>query len=254
MGKAIGMVKGREQGTDVHVFKKLMPNARWVKPEELFLNAHGQLCDTEGPLEQVSLELRQAEVAALSPDVQIALCRMESQLLNDLRTILIVHDKRLLSVMSDKDLVCDFLEGNHDDAVFLSDRIPTTLVVEALDESKLASVLEAKDDWLLKPSLAGKGHGIVLGRCCTVDEWRNVVTDPAHGHFVLQQAVKQHQFQIETPGGSTLAHVVGVTLNCGSHFFGPGACRAAPLEEEIVNVAGGRAFVLPTVERTPPLF
>lgn len=306
----LGIVKGQEKGGGVHIFKRAMdlvtPRAssadaphldgggsasertlegaeeveqeskvRWVRPEDLCVDpSTGGLRDAHGPLPQLSLELKQAELAALPEDVLMALCKhhndhnssnhQHSRVLNDLRTVALVHDKRLLAVLGDVELMQreEYL-GSRADAEFLASRIVRTLVVEAVLEGDTALPVEApelerifgagKDAWLLKPNLAGKGFGVLLGRNCSEDEWRTALHDPTHRQWVLQPVCEQAQFQIAAQDGARHAmHVVGLLHNLGGKFFGPGIFRADATKQDIVNVANGSGTVMAPVVRAGP--
>lgn len=246
----LGIVKGLEKGGGVHIFKaNASSNVRWVSPEDLRVDSStGGLRDAHGPLPQLSLELKQTELAALSPEVQASLCRMEGRTLNDMRTIVMVHDKRLLSVLSNVELMEEYL-GNREDAQFLASRVVQTEVVETICPQMKQQILgEEQNAWLLKPNLAGKGFGVLLGRECTAEQWRNAVVDPAHSQWILQPVLQQARFQVAVEEGVGCAmHVVGALLNLGGKFFGPGIFRAAPVKESIVNVASGVGTVMAPV-------
>ncbi len=119
----IGVVRGRERGGDVHLFCDAMAAAgrevRRVAPSELRID-NSLLCDASGPIEQLVLELHQDEIMALSPDVRSAMAR--SLCLNDLRTIFIAHDKRILSVLATRAIMTSYLEPH--EVGFLAEHLP----------------------------------------------------------------------------------------------------------------------------------
>ena len=219
--------------------------ARMVPPAELRLSASGQLCDSVGPLDQFALECSQTALLALPADVLAQL--LKSTYINDIRTILIAHDKRLLAALTDAELMSDYLAP--EDVALLQTHVVKTFVVECLPEDVRADALANRAAYLLKPNGEGKGEGIVFGNDAaeTDTSWAAHLSDPAKSCYVLQPRVAQREFDIHTRTGPTRMLVVGLLHNFNDAFLGPGIFRASTLDNPIVNVAGGKGIILSPV-------
>lgn len=257
-GPEIAILKGREKGYDVHMLARRLAregkSVRFVPPEALTLS-HGVLADDHGPIRQALLELHQSEIEALDPSIQEAILRLPV-CLNDLRTIFLVHDKRMLSLLSSPEVLADHVSG--EDAELLLRHILPTRVLSSLSSWAYEDVIQSKERWVLKPNLFGKGEGIVFGLRVDDDAWREALTDPAHAEFILQPYVEQPQLDIvdmshtlegaraDEPALRTSMNLVGTLLSFDEAFFGPGIYRASP--GDLVAVSRGGTILTPAVD------
>jgi hypothetical protein len=187
--------------------------------------------------------------------------------LNDIRTVLIAHDKRLLAVLGDGEIMGEYLPK---EAVQLLQRhiVPSFIVGFGLHAGTVAEARAHRSDWLLKPSDGGKGIGIVFGRDCPSDEeWHALLDDnsprsasPSSAssfsssvphRFILQRVVEQRIFPIRTASKTSLVAepmlVVGLLHCINDRFYGPGIFRASNPTNPIVNLSGGKGVLLSPV-------
>ena len=218
--------------------------ARFVDPRDLFLNEEdGMLHDIQGPLEQFALECDQDLLLQMDDKVlERLLCK--STYINDIRTVLIAHDKRLLSVLTNRTIMSDYLSA--DDVECLQRFVVKTYIIGECPIDILTEIKNQRDVWLIKPNGSGKGEGIVFGSdCINREEWEGILDDPLHSRFVVQPVIKQQVFPLVTAAGPTDMAVVGVLHNFHDTFLGPGIFRASPLCYPIVNIAGGKGIIMP---------
>lgn len=73
-----------------------------LKPSEIFVDENNKLLHQNNIIENIVLELHQNEIMNLSDNILKGLLELSDKghCLNDLRSILLVHDKRLLTIMS----------------------------------------------------------------------------------------------------------------------------------------------------------
>jgi hypothetical protein len=174
------------------------------------------LSDNIGPLEQFVFECSANEL--LEMDQNLLARIVEFPHFNDLRTIFLAHDKRMLSVLSLPDILCDY--ASTEDANVLKDHIIPTFVV-GVHSVVVKEAKEQQTNWILKPNAGGKGVGIVFGRdCVSATEWAALLDDPAHQTYVLQRVVEQQQVDITTATGSSKMLVVGLLHCFNNHFLG----------------------------------
>jgi hypothetical protein len=235
----VGIIKSSEPGWDVHLLR-----ARW-----------GQRCEMRAPKDltaghlarwrAVILELHQHELVAEVPTELQALLAAHPGVLNDLRTIFIAHDKRLLALLWTAGVLEDYLET--DDVTRLRRHIVPTWV-KGLAPEKVREALAHPAGWLAKPPRDGKGKGIVVSSRLSPAEWRHTVDD-LPDDWVLQPYVEQQSFPIAVVRDGDLVtipmRVVGILPALDEHAFGPGLYRAAA--DEVVNVARGGTILAPTL-------
>ena len=143
--------------------------------------------DASGPIEQFAIECSQAELLSMDRDIlrRIISCPH----INDIRTIFLAHDKRMLSVLTTPDIMKDYLDPA--EVNLLQSSIIDTYICGI--HTEIVSIAKReRTNWILKPNGGGKGIGIVFGRDCSSDEqWVTLLDDPAHALFILQRIVAQ---------------------------------------------------------------
>jgi len=230
------ILKGRERGYDIRIFMDFWGGCREGPPE--------QISDVWADADFVILELHQDELLGHLPRAALSRLVEDGRYFNDIRTILLGHDKRLLAVFT-SELLRDYLTA--EDVETLHQRVVPTYVV-GLNKEALAMARQRREEWILKPNLFGKGEGIVMGRSVSPEAWQAAL-DAAHPHYVLQPYVEQRRFDILTDAGgeeqSVSMKVVGLLPAFNDRFLGPGIYRAS--QGDIVNVAGGGAILAPVV-------
>ena len=213
------------QGEQANIYDS---GARFVHPHDLTArqvtkrNCDGSvstetvLHDPVGPLGQFVFECSTAEL--LNFDINVLRKVVACPHFNDLRTIFLTHDKRMLSVLSSSEILSDY--ASPDDALILRQHIIPTYIVGVHVDIVIQAKIE-RDMWILKPNSGGKGVGIVFGRDCSSDaEWVQLLDDPQHQCFVLQKVVEQQHVNILTATGTEEMLVVGLLHCFNSTFFG----------------------------------
>jgi hypothetical protein len=236
------IVKGRESGWDIYCLanelQKLGRTCAIIPPSALHLVASREDAS-------FILELHQDEI--LADGVYETLCTLAKSrnYFNDLRTIFIAHDKRMLAVLHRKDIMKDYI--GDEDFEFLRNHVAKTYVLGS--DLKQVAILD-RENWMLKPTQFGKGEGIVLGHQLSQEDWEKAVHNADYSKFVLQQVVLQQQTEILTMiDQNTCLHnmnVVGTILCIDDDYLGPGIYRAS--ENEIVNVASGGAILFAVMD------
>ena len=238
--KKIFIVKNKEIGFDIHMFNEYVNNigkAEFIVPQDLhiqdgILYAKNEICT------QIILELHQDELLAMSTEILEKII-INTKYLNDLRTIFVVHDKRFLSLLTNKPLMLKYLTSEEFE-ILNSAIIPTVL----LNEHTIVDVLANKDLWVLKKSLSGKGDGMYLGKNLSYDEFYNVITNLSDIYtaqkFITQQS-HQHLVSTENQTIDIIAQlVVGTFISFNGEYLGLGIARGST--NEIINVASGGAI------------
>jgi alpha-ketoglutarate-dependent taurine dioxygenase len=191
---------------------------------------------------QFILELHQEEILSIpfrTMSKMIETCRI----LNDLRTIFIGHDKRLLTLLCQESFTKRYLSIEHSN--ILKNRLMFTILTTALNDSKLReNLLGNKDNWLIKPSLFGKGKGIIFGKNLNQNEWKNILIKLSNtNEFVVQEYSKQEKFVLNHKNLLSYYNLVGTLLCFNDKFLGPGIYRAS--NQDLIALTQGGFIIFP---------
>ncbi len=210
------IVKGREAGWDIHQLA-LEGGFPVVQPD--------QACSDR---ECTVLELHQDELLRFAALESLS----QGRLVNDLRSIWIGHDKRLLGILAQPNVTRAWLGA---EAESLAQAVLPTW---ALSEAP-ARVFCSGRDWVLKPNRLGKAEGIVFGSEVSLAHWRHALAS-APQDWVVQPYIESLQLE-----GQSL---VGTLLSCDETPLGLGIFRQA--SGPAVNVSGGGRVLFPMVDES----
>ncbi|KAF2968953.1 hypothetical protein GQX73_g4597 [Xylaria multiplex] len=199
-----------------------------------FINSAGE---TVEEIQQVGLELHQHELFGLPRDMlrQLSLCCF-----NDLRTILLVHDKRMLGIVKQElqELVHAQVltpgQARALDKGIVDTFIPGSPQLRSLLENSIYS-LALKDEYVLKPIRSGKGAGILFGDDLTPYEWSSALkglqsqTAPLEKMYVVQRKVKHclYDLVLHASGEKLNYPLVGTWHIMNGRFCGLGIWRSS---------------------------
>ncbi|CAF1527997.1 unnamed protein product, partial [Adineta steineri] len=242
--KRMFIVKSKEHGYDIHLFqqywtKKSSEQCLIIHPNDLKIE-NNQLINqqTNFIIEQFILELHQDEILNLSNEVlEYFIRNNEINYINDLRTIFILHDKRLFSLLSNQPFLYSLLNNNQQETI--SQIIPKTFVINKLSNYLKDSIVHNKQDWCIKPNSGGKGENITIGVDVTSDEWSKQLLDSTHEQWIVQEYFGYVQYKS--------MNLCGMLLCFNKHCFNMGAIRMAP--NKIVNISRGGHYILPFVHQ-----
>lgn len=199
------LLKGEERGIDIHLFidavrRRFGATPRLITPADLRLLPDPQsssgyrLCcvanentapsdliagegETLEQVHQVGLELHQHELHALAPEM---LRQISLRCFNDMRTVLLVHDKRMLGIVREElaPLVArEVLTPAQ--AQVLEKGIADTMLPGSQRLHRLLQLSRSspalRHEYILKPVRSGKGDGIVFGDDLSPEEWTSTL-------------------------------------------------------------------------------
>jgi hypothetical protein len=205
------LLKGAEHGIDIHMFVDMMsrrfgmkprmicpadlrltPNASSKSGYRLYCNIapdnsragnNVELTMENGEIweeiHQVGLELRQKELEAMEPEM---LRQVSLRCFNDMRAIMLVHDKRMLGIVREEvpSLLARSVLSSTQAEALIAGIVPTILPgssdLNDLIQASAASP-EIRHQYLLKPIRSGKGDGIVFGDELRLAEWLSRLKD-----------------------------------------------------------------------------
>lgn len=258
------LVKGRECGIDIHLFNNCYSKSRFIHPSDLKLAPCGNspsgytLRDRYGVIEQIALELHQDELEALEEDV---LLEIGARCSNDLRTIFLMHDKRMLGLLLQEldSLVLSKALTSRQASALQSGIVETHLPGTSSFQSILSEP-QNRHMWLLKPALAGKGEGIVFGKDVDEETWKSFLKQkpepavvgcpptPTRNTFVIQRyfVQRRHKLIVQPQELGSLPRlvnwfIVGTILCLNKHFLGLTGWRTS--SAEIIAVSRGGEYM-----------
>lgn len=201
-------------------------------------------------IHQVGVELHQHELRGLDP----AVWRLLSlRCFNDMRSVLLVHDKRLLGIILQERAglvargVLTPAQG-----VALERGIAHTILPGTSELQTLHDNVDVRHEYLLKPVRSGKGAGILFGEDMTAAAWRVALADlrasPAAG-LVVQRRVRQHRYDVVLGkhGGVGQYPLVGTYHVVNGRYLGLGIWRSSG--ERICAVSSGGAWMCSVMRR-----
>ncbi|KAI1098122.1 hypothetical protein F4804DRAFT_346588 [Jackrogersella minutella] len=285
------LLKGEEQGIDIHMFmdvvrRRLGVTPRLVNPSDLRLISDTQsksgyrLCclakehgDTRNPpksptfllygrevveeINQIGLELHQHELLALQPEM---LRQVSLRCFNDMRTILLVHDKRMLAIVKQelKSLVSrEVLTPTQ--AHVLDEGIVDTILPGSQEANQLLQISrhspKLKDGYIIKPVRSGKGAGIIFGEDLSPDEWVSTLARLQSPELVSETTcVVQHRIiprlydlVLNTSGERLRYPLVGTYHAIGGEFLGLGIWRSS--SDRICAISRGGSWMCSVIPR-----
>ncbi|KAJ5923337.1 hypothetical protein N7454_008582 [Penicillium verhagenii] len=268
--KTLHFLKGKEKGIDIGMLAWIVEqrtgiSPRFIKPEDLRLvpsskGPFGQtLCcvipdDAKAPttssifysngerleeIQQVNIELHQSELRAMPTDI---LCHLSLRCFNDMRTIFLVHDKRMLGlVLQELDsLVYQQKVLTPAQADILREGISPTFLPGSAELNQLIKISRIfpniKNRFILKPIRSGKGAGILFGDELSLEDWQEKIQgcrcpliSPDRTSYIVQRSIPQPLYDVvsEENCKSKPAHLVGTYFVINGRYCGLGLWRAS---------------------------
>lgn len=263
-----------------HARSRLGMDVRIISPESLRLvpaaapGGHKLYClsdrDTKQPtifneagealeeIHQLGVELHQRELHAMSYDM---LQQISLRCFNDLRTVLLVHDKRMLGVVREEldSLVAREVLSSRQAEIL--DRGLVRTIIPGSDRlehliSDCQTGKSSKDNYLLKPVRSGKGAGILFGDQLTQEKWMALLhgmRDPSLKHaettFVVQDLIQQRTYDVllGENGSGKKYPLIGTFFLVNGAFLGLGPWRSGP--DRICAVKRGGAWICSVLQQ-----
>jgi len=229
------VLKGADRPCDIKyyipLFEKLKIEVKLLSPQEF--------ASDPGVIKGVAVinEFNQMEIESFDENTIHTIA--ESNALNDLRTIFLIHDKRFLAVLCDdgfQRMVFDDSERE-----FINKFLIPTYTFRQGEEGVRggASTMAGrpwyyarrdKDNWLLKHSLLGKSEKVYAGCHCSREEWEGLFTSGVVKDMVLQPHIRQRTVSASINDDHYNDYVTGTMLCFDNNFFGPGLFRTSSFD------------------------
>jgi len=155
------------------------------------------------------------ELLALDHEVHKALA--ESDILNDFRTIFLVHDKRFFSVICDETLQKNAL-NDEELSFFESVVIPTFGYTQS--KNVWCRAKSDKNNWILKHRALGKSEAVFAGVVTSQSDWEMLFEREDIHEFVLQQWIEQSTVSGNIKENCYDDYITGTLLFYDQYNFG----------------------------------
>lgn len=211
-----------------------LPAASALLPPTFFTTPDGELVEE---VSQIGLEARQVELLSLDPEILHA---VTMRCFNDMRTVFLVHDKRMLGLVKQEvpSLVSRGVltrkQGKILDRGVADSILPASREMERFTQACRVTE-EFKNDFLLKPMRGGKGVGILFGADLSKDEWlaamRRHTTPglPLDDSCVIQRRIypRLYDLILKSTGQMVRFPLVGTYHVVDGRFLGLGTWRSS---------------------------
>ena len=179
-----------------------------------------RLDDMAGQLIVMELSLEEIESLDISTIHKLS----TQKIINDIRTILLIHDKRFFSVLGNNEFLRDVL-STEEIILFKSYCLPT-YAWEATDVELRDDVRMNKNKWIIKHRSLGKSKEIYAGVNQTNAAWGTVVDGLDH-QYTVQRWLEQRIFPGSVDTAQYNDYVTGTLLFFDEHFYGFGDFRTS---------------------------
>ncbi len=210
--------------------------------------------ETWEPVYQLTANLAQEEYKLFSPEMlrEIARCIR----INDLRTVFLLNDQRLLGVLCDEldNLVSVQRALTEEEADLIRNGVVPSYLPSSPTWQSVMDECErdphVKDNYVLKATRSGSGKGHVFGLDSTNARWLEAMaqakrcnSDPALSSFLLQKLIKQTElgFVPDSSGQVEKFQVAGSWFNVNLSFQGTGGYRIG--RDRCISLSRGYSMV-----------
>ena len=153
-------------------------------------------------------------------------------MLNDFRTIFLIHDKRFLHLIFVDDFTRQCL--TEEETAFLRAHTIHTYLYNRNKEI-WEDAMQHKDRYILKPYDLGKSVGLYAGVMTDEETWKKNLIESEKGGFILQPFIHQRTYPCEWEGMHYDDYVCGMMLCMDDRYFDSGVFRtsSAPVTNKV---------------------
>lgn len=235
-GETVAMVHAGEAGTEIFLLAEALREHgigfMSVSPAAIELADSGLRADGQA-IDHAILEMDRSELPLIPAEVLRHLIDA-GRYFNDVRTLILVHDKRVLAVLWDDAIRQDLLGADEAEAL-RSFLIPSWTIADA---GGCEALIARKEDMIAKRSSGGRGIDALVRRECGEAAWRaRVARDWPKDMY--QHYLPQRDFG--APGDARATHLIGLQLCRDATSYGPGIFRGS--HASVINLHGDRGLI-----------
>lgn len=220
---AIFYISDKEKGVDIGYLKNELEmkgfHFKDVKIGDLELKEN-ELTYQGEIARQFYLELDREELRQFDRNVLRKIIT-SGRCINDVRSIILMHDKRTLALLFNKEVMSSYLY--EDDYYFLKRFLVPTYTLHTIQNREFLKT--TGDNWMLKQNSGGQGTKIYIKDNCSKESWEKVLEEDWH-NFMAQPVVAQKSFEVIIDGETEEVFLTGMNLYFNGQSFGPGVFKA----------------------------
>lgn len=167
-------------------------------------------------------ELSHEELCALPAETVEAI--VASNLLNDLRTVFLIHDKRFFALLHRDEFMRNALTEEERDE-FRPYLIPT--YTRHLNPEIWPEARRNKDRWIIKPFNNGMSIDVFAGPITSAADWAALFDSGRADSMVLQEYIPQRKFRGTIAGAPRDDYATSTLLFFEDGYYGTGVFRAS---------------------------
>lgn len=242
-GSTVAMVHEREPGTEIfHLCEALRrQGTEFVQVAPGRLGTMGGRLSVDGRLiDRAILELDRSELPLITDNALAALIDSESYF-NDVRTLILVHDKRVLAVLCNEAIMRDCLSAA--DLAELRPYLIPSWAPASAEEAEI--VLSKPENFIAKRSSGGRGLGTVVRDGSDLVLWKMLVRDH-WADYMFQPYLQQREFLSPVHGSDqSWIHLIGMQLCWNASSYGIGVFRGS--DQAVINLHQNRGWLHPAL-------
>lgn len=145
-------------------------------------------------------------------------------MINDLRTVVLIHDKRFHAVLGNEKFIKDTIS---EDEAHLLNMFYVPTYCYSHDSAFWKQARTNKNDWILKHRMLGKSKEIYAGPVTSEKKWDELFRHSDLKDFVIQRWIDQPRVKGTINGVTFNDFVTGTLLFFDDNYFGPGLFRTS---------------------------
>jgi hypothetical protein len=237
----VAMVHERESGTEIFHLREALrrQGTEFVQVAPGRLGTMGGRLSVDGRLiDRAILDLDRSELPLITDDALVALIDSEAYF-NDVRTLILVHDKRVLAVLCNEAIMRDCLPAA--DLAELRPYLIPSWAPASAEEAEI--VLSQPENLIAKRSSGGRGLGTVVRDDSDLALWKTLVRDH-WADYMFQPYLQQREFlSPDHESDQSSIHLVGMHLCWTASSYGLGVFRGS--DQAVINLHQDRGRLYP---------
>ena len=233
-GNELVILSHKGKGEESRHYQRILASAGYKIKKVFIEDAERELEKIEGKV--FITEFNQEEYYSLSDKSLKQLAKAD--VINDLRTVFLIHDKRFFSILGNSSIRKKALNLKE---IQLLDQfyVPTYCFGEAPNEWRAAQ--RNKGNWILKHKHLGKSDKVFAGLVTDEKVWQQLLRSKEVEEMVLQPFINQPRFRGRVNNKSFCDYFVGTMLFFDNSYFGIGIWRAS--SHPVSNVVDDRKIM-----------
>jgi len=242
--KKIFVLKGDDTKNASKIYTELLTRAGYTITDIAYDKLHKEVSGINNEDTIVS-ELALEELESLSKETIDLLA--QKNIINDLRTVFLIHDKRFFAVLCNEKFLSDVFSQEEID-FFSQFSIPTFVYDDSTMET-WEKARKNKNDWIIKHSTLGKSQKIYAGVVMDESEWEHIFRMDDIDKMILQKWIPQGRVNGQIGEEQFEDFVTGTLLYYNDRFFGFGDFRTS--SHPVINVVDHRKYCSLLLENQP---